>query len=151
MRYIVCDIDGVLARPNPERMKLVGALPGGGTDWDAFYATDFSKDEPIKDGLELFRVFRLGGYCVDFVTSRREVVRDRTELWLRGVLGTDYFTLSMRRNDDERPAHLVKYDLLCESMTWPHNTLLLVDDEVEVVSYLADMGYRTLLFKEGTV
>lgn len=148
MKYVVFDIDGVLARPNPERMALIGALPGGGTDWEAFYATDFSKDVAIDGGVMLFKGFYRNRHCVHFVTFRREVVRSQTELWLRSVLGTDYWTLSMRRDDDERPSHLVKYDLLCESMTWPHNTFLLVDDEVEVVRYLSEMGYPAVLFKE---
>ena len=148
MKYVVFDIDGVLARQSRERMKMIGALPDGGTDWPAFYSTDFTKDDVIDEGVALLMGFSRSGYCVHFVTSRREVVRDQTELWLRCVLGTDYFTLSMRRDNDERSAHLVKYDLLCESMTWPHDTLILVDDEIEVVRYLSDMGYPAILFKD---
>lgn len=155
MRYIVCDIDGVLARPNPERMKLVGALPGGGTDWPKFYATDFTRDEPIRSGNELLEALWSSVSLlleVIFVTSRRECVRKQTEeiLYRCGEWGCTN-RLLMRPGADERPAPQVKLDLLRGRGVTPENTLCVIDDEVDNVRAFAEAGFTTLLFREGAV
>lgn len=151
MKYVVFDIDGVLARPNPERMKLIGALPCGGTDWDAFYRTDFSKDEAIEAGVDLIESI---GPCfmVCFLTSRRIRVQKQTEAFLRGInqwRGKD--RLLMRGDWDERSADVVKLDLLRAAGLSPENVFCVVDDELENVNAFAAAGYTSLLFKEGKV
>lgn len=153
MKYVVFDIDGVLARPNPERMALIGALPGGGTDWEAFYATDFSKDVAIEAGNELLEAIWMsvnGPLEVCFLTSRRICVQKQTaDLLFRigewGCAGR----LLMREDGDDRPADVVKLDLLRAAGLSPANVFCVVDDELENANAFAAAGYTSLLFKEG--
>lgn len=158
MKYVVFDIDGVLARPNPERMRLIGAGPDGGTDWEAFYSTDFSKDEQIEAGASLVNAIEElseHGLCDTyenvFLTSRRRQVQDQTDDWLRRqVEFVRLGDLLMRPDGDNRKASEVKLDLLRSRGITPENTLFIVDDEAENVQAFALAGYTTLLFKEGS-
>lgn len=157
MKYVVFDIDGVIARPNPERMKLVGAIPGGCTDWEAFYSTDFSKDEVIKAGCVLVKAFEelsdygfSGDFKIVFLTSRRERIIGKTDEWLcKNVSFVERGCLLMRGDTDEREAHFVKLDLLREAGITPDNTLFVVDDDITNVSAFSEAGFTALLFKTG--
>ena len=112
-RIAVIDIDGTLCIVG-ERRKFIEQFP---QDWERFYADSFD-DLPIPAVCDLVRELAKT-YNIFFCTSRRESVRQKTQLWLKRHLGMtpqDY-TLIMRSNTDRRPDVLSKIDTFTQTTT----------------------------------
>lgn len=143
MKYIVFDIDGVLADCS-HRLKYI---QGEDKDYDKFYSKEeLWKDKPIKAGMNIldalhrFEVMRDNPRLTEFygevifITGRNESCRDTTYNWLYNNIlerGTVYHKLYMRPKNDYRPAHEVKKDLIEKHIGF-ENILFAFDDDVMV-------------------
>lgn len=136
----VIDIDGTLCVVG-ERRKYMEQFP---QDWEAFYADSFD-DQPIPAVCDLVR--RLADtYDIIFCTSRRESVREKTQMWLQRHLGMtpqDY-TLIMRQGIDRRPDVLSKVDTFTQETTEEEraNVAFVVEDSPAMAVMWRQFGYR---------
>lgn len=143
MKYIVFDIDGVLA----DCSHRLHYIQGEDKDYDKFYSKEeLWKDKPIKAGMNIldalhrFEVMRDNPRLTEFygevifITGRNESCRDTTYSWLYNNIlerGTVYHKLYMRPENDYRPAHEVKKDLIEKHIGF-ENILFAFDDDVMV-------------------
>lgn len=136
----VIDIDGTLCVVG-DRRKFIEQSP---PDWAAFYASSFD-DRPITAVCDLVRQMAL---CYDliFCTSRRESVRQRTQIWLERHLGMpprDY-TLIMRPDDDRRPDVQSKIERF-KLETTPEergSVAFVIEDSVSMAAAWRRAGYK---------
>lgn len=141
-RIMVVDIDGTLAEVGPRR-QLLEVHP---VDWDAFYRDSFD-DEPIPEICHM--VCELAkSYEVVFCTSRRESVRQATQLWLKRHLGMEpsAYTLIMRRNSDFRPEVVSKINTFHQETTPEErrSVAFVLEDNPAVANGWRLSGYRCL-------
>lgn len=103
----IVDIDGTVAKVPTRRLRILSNPP---VDWTAFYNDDFD-DEPLSAGINLVWAIR-DKMELFFCTSRRECVRQKTQLWIQKHLGLSpqEYTLIMRANDDLRPDYVQKIE-----------------------------------------
>lgn len=103
MRYIVFDIDGVLANCSERVEKYLIGKKKPDVDWDLFYK-DVSNDPPIEAGILVATAlsFYNSGCKLVFVTGRNESVREQTLDWLSYQLLIDKkdINLFMRPDGD---------------------------------------------------
>lgn len=141
-QIIVVDIDGTLALVGP-RQKLLERTP---VDWNTFYKDAFD-DEPIPEVCRMVRELAKS-YEVIFCTSRRETVREATQLWLKRYLGMEPFayTLIMRSNEDSRPENVSKIDTFNQKTTIDErmSVAFVLEDSPAVVNSWCQAGYRCL-------
>ena len=140
MKYIVFDIDGVLA----DCSHRLHYIQGDNKDYDKFYYYgEIEEDKLLNSGLMLYRAIdwniskdreRGFGYFnkiqIAFVTGRNESCRLATEDWLENHF-MGYFNLHMRPTNDYRPAHEVKEDLIKKHIGF-ENILFAFDDDDQV-------------------
>ena len=140
----VIDIDGTLCIVG-ERRKYLEQFP---QNWEAFYADSFD-DQPIPAVCDLVR--RLAAnYEIVFCTSRRESVRQKTQMWLERYLDMtpqDY-TLIMRRNNDRRPDVFSKIKTFNSETTEEERTRIafVVEDSPAMAVMWRQFGYRCFQF-----
>ena len=143
MKYIVFDIDGVLA----DCSHRLHYIQGENKDYDKFYSKEeLWKDKPIKAGMNIldalhrFEVMRDNPRLTEFygevifITGRNEICKDITYNWLYNNIlerGTVYNKLYMRPKNDYRPAHEVKKDLIEKHIGF-ENILFAFDDDNKV-------------------
>ena len=143
MKYIVFDIDGVLADCS-HRLKYI---QGKDKDYDKFYSKEeLWKDKPIKagrnilDALHSFEVMRDNPRSTEFygevifITGRNEICKDTTYNWLYNNIlerGTVYHKLYMRPENDYRPSHEVKKSLIEKHIGF-ENILFAFDDDDKI-------------------
>ena len=135
---IVFDIDGTLADVT-QRLHHINANQ---KDWSSFFAA-IPMDEPIQPLIDLARgLLKVREKPVLFVTGRPELTRDDTERWFKkNGLNTDFKNhLFMRKNDDRRPDHVVKRDLLNEMRNAGFEPTLIFDDRQSVVDMWREEG-----------
>lgn len=143
MRQImVVDIDGTLAQVGPRR-RLLETTP---VDWDTFYRDAFD-DEPIPEICRMVRELAKS-YEVVFCTSRRETVRQATQLWLRRHLEMEPadYTLIMRNDTDARPEVVSKIDTFNQETTIDERRAVafVLEDNPSVANGWRLAGYRCL-------
>jgi hypothetical protein len=132
----VFDIDGVLADVR-HRLHHVEGRP---KDWDAFFAAA-ADDPPLAEGVALAQ--ESAKDCdVVYVTGRPERCRADTLDWFRRH-GLPDGRLSMRRDDDRRPARLAKPQLL-RSLARDRVVAVVVDDDAQVCAAYRKAGWRVL-------
>jgi len=89
-----------------------------------------------------------------FLTSRSDSARAQTSEWLFGPGGDSSLKylarLIMRRNDDERPAHIIKPEYLKAAGYSPDRVAFVIDDEAKNVKALQAAGYLALHYQRGT-
>ena len=124
---VVLDLDGVLADTRA-RMRHVRVRP---RDWDAFFAE--AADDPVHpEGLALAAEAATRGAPVVYLSGRPERTRAATLAWLEQV-GAPRGPLLLRREDDRRPARVVKVAAL-RALAARGPVALLVDDDPDVVA-----------------
>lgn len=139
---MVVDIDGTLAQVGPRR-RLLETTP---VDWDTFYRDAFD-DEPIPEICRMVRELAKS-YEVVFCTSRRETVRQATQLWLRRHLEMEPadYTLIMRNDADARPEVVSKIDTFNQETTIDERRAVafVLEDNPSVANGWRLAGYRCL-------
>ena len=136
-KYIIVDIDGTLAVPNPERMKHAHV------DWEAFYADSFD-DEPIKEMVDLVKHLHRK-YEVVYCTARSERARVKTLNWFdKHELTYENRNILMRPNFDERSSVEIKLDLLKWRGIKVNQIALMFDDHNAIVRVFRSLGVVVL-------
>lgn len=140
MKYIVFDIDGVLADCS-HRLKYI---QGKDKDYDKFYSDEeIMKDRLILDITDI--IIALGNFDdytgvdeedqsrIIFVSGRNRKCLNSTTGWLERNLNVfiDKDNLFLRPENDYRPAHEVKKDLIEKHIGFK-NILFAFDDDDKV-------------------
>lgn len=137
----VVDIDGTIAKVG-KRADLLHKNP---IDWEQFYADSFD-DDPIEDVCDFVRMLRPA--CeIFFCTSRSEMVRHKTQNWLKKHLGMEPkdYTLIMRPCNDDRPDYISKIDCFESETTQEERERVkfVIEDSMCVAWSWREAGYRT--------
>lgn len=140
----IIDIDGTICEVGPRKRFLAQNPP----DWEAFYADEFD-DRPIDRVCDFVR-FLATKYDVFFCTSRRESVRQKTQLWIKRHLGMEPkdYDLIMRANSDIRPDTVSKIRTFRESTTEEEQgrvQLVLEDSPAVAAMWQAKFGYLCMV------
>lgn len=137
----IIDIDGTIAKVG-NRGQYLEQCP---IDWSAFYKDSFD-DEPIRNVCYFVKL--LQKECdIFFCTSRREVVRDKTQQWLKNHLGmepSDY-ELIMRQAGDDRPDYISKIDNFIIHTTQEERSRVkfVLEDSMTVAWHWRQQGFTT--------
>ena len=150
MKYIIFDIDGVLADCS-HRLKYI---KGEKKDYDKFYSADeIWKDEILPEGHWIFDFAyewvqqRSAHFQIVFLTARNESRKIATKAWFMesfSQLITEKIhgmssKIFMRSKNDYRPAHQVKEDLIKKHIGF-ENILFAFDDDDKVNEMYAKHG-----------
>ena len=132
----VIDLDGVIADVRHRLHHIDGAKK----NWPAFFA-EVGSDDVLPEGRAV--VDRLAGdHEILYLTGRPERTRPATEDWLtRHELPRG--RVIMRRDDDRRPARMVKPALL-RSLSRGRQIAVVVDDDPAVCDALRAQGWPVL-------
>jgi predicted kinase len=139
-RVVIFDIDGTLANCSHRIHHVKGPGP---KDWDAFFAK-MGDDVPVPDVVDVYHALGDAGYSRVICTGRPEKYRRLTETWLRDAWVCDYEALYMRPNDDTRPDHVVKREILSLIRKDGYEPWLVIDDRQSVVDMWRDEGLTCL-------
>lgn len=141
MKYIIFDIDGVLADCS-HRLKYI---KGEKKDYEKFYSYDeVIEDKVIEGGKEILESLELALDSMEyvdiaFITARNEKSWGATEVWLTSNFGGAYHEMYMRPSNDWRPAHEVKEDLIKKYIGF-ENILFAFDDDDKINEMYAKHG-----------
>lgn len=142
MKYIVFDIDGVLA----DCSHRLHYIQGEDKDYDKFYSDEeIMKDKPIETSRKildmLYELYVMEDFYrptefygkVIFITGRNEICEEATHNWIlrNADMFEGSFKLYMRPKNDYRPAHEVKKDLIEKHIGF-ENILFAFDDDDQV-------------------
>ncbi|MET9494710.1 haloacid dehalogenase-like hydrolase [Streptomyces sp. NPDC006552] len=132
----VFDLDGTLA-DTAHRQRFLERAP---RDWDGFFAAA-PHDPPLARGVELAR--ESARECeVVYLTGRPERCRADTEAWL-AAQGLPPGALTMRRDDDRRPARRTKLERL-RRLARGRTVRMLVDDDELVCDDAERAGFTVV-------
>lgn len=142
MKYIVFDIDGVLADCS-HRLKYI---KGEKKDYDKFYSDEeVSKDDPIYNGVSIFQPLQITlsemtDVGIVVLTGRSKACAKPTCEWLdKYVNFYQDDQIFMRPSNDWRPAHEVKEDLIKKYIGF-ENILFAFDDDDKINEMYAKHG-----------
>lgn len=135
MKYIVFDIDGVLA----DCSHRLHYIQGYNKDYEKFYSDEeVLKDTPIPNlGNLLFEIrnanYKGSNIDIKFITARNIKCITATAEWLERRFGImiEEGDILMRPTNDYRPAHEVKEDLIKKHLGF-ENILFAFDDDDQV-------------------
>ena len=133
MKYIVFDIDGVLA----DCSHRLHYIQGEDKDYNKFYSDEeIMKDKPILNlDKILFNIQCADGSSIDikFITARNIKSITATAEWLEKYFSimVEEGDILMRPKNDYRPAHEVKKDLIEKHIGF-ENILFAFDDDDQV-------------------
>jgi predicted kinase len=136
---ILCDLDGTLCEIG-HRLHFV---QDGARDWDAFFDAIPFDDlcDPIAEILTGF--FEQGEHKILLVSGRPEKCRQMTIAWLEKH-DVPYDELYMRPDNDSRPDHVVKAQILDGLMRDGYEPFLVIDDRQSVVDMWREKGLTCL-------
>lgn len=136
----IVDIDGTLCVVGERRKYMEQSEP----DWEAFYRDDFN-DLPIRTVCDFVRQMSRY-YEIFFCTSRRESVRQKTQLWLQHnlLMSPKDYTLIMRPNSDNRPDVVSKIECFTQETTEYERThvAFVLEDSLTMAHRWRQLGYR---------
>lgn len=142
MKYIVFDIDGVLANCS-HRLKYI---QGKDKDYDKFYSDEeIMKDKIIEAGRKivdmLYNLYTMEDFYrptefygkIILLTGRSDICEETTRIWVSKNIFEDLslYSIIMRPKNDWRPAHQVKEDLIKKHIGF-ENILFAFDDDDKV-------------------
>lgn len=145
MKAAIFDMDGTLSDPSHRLHHLDGEK-----DWKAFH-DGMIDDAPNEGVVELARILKraategLGIDAVLVVTARHDdpAYERMTREWLE-LHDVPCDRLYMRRNDDTRPDHVIKQEILQRILDDGYEPILVVDDREKVVRMWRSMGITAL-------
>ena len=139
-RIIICDLDGTLCNCN-HRLPLSDQK-----NWDAFNK-ECSNDKINDDIANILSNLRSSETKIYLVTGRDKKFEKETTEWLR-LNDVVYDKLFMRHQNDHRPDHVIKKEILDyeinRSKVW-----FVLDDRKSVVDMWRKSGMRCLQVQEG--
>ena len=117
-------------------------------DWDKFFSL-VGDDEPIKEMVDLFKIFQVRGDMYTVVaTGRSSVCTDDTMGWL-DKQGVHPDKVLFRREGDHRPDFKVKFDMLTTLMSEGLKPNIVFDDRQQVVDMWRKEGIRVCQVAPG--
>jgi len=140
---VIFDADGTLCDVG-HRLHFLASDP---KDWQSFH-DGIANDTPIEPVTWIAKLIndsknRVDGvgqrHAVLIVTARHETYRAMTEKWFADH-GVTYDRLYMRADNDRRPDHDVKADILQQIVADGYDPFLVFDDRPEVVAMWRDWG-----------
>ena len=135
---VIVDIDGTISKIG-KRDKYLIKEP---KDWDSFYKDDFD-DEPIKEMIELVELLSKK-YSIIFCTSRKEIIRDKTQLWIIKNFsfksGLWDSPILMRKISDNTSDPISKINALKEAKINLNNIAFVLEDRTCNVEMFRSLG-----------
>lgn len=160
MRYLLFDVDGVLADCT-HRLHFANEK-----DYEKFYGDkQMSDDTPIDGGWELLRILTTTddyveeGYKFIVVTGRPQYKEKLTRMWLEYQNTQGFYFpmidgMYMRREGDYRPSSVVKRELvqkfLVENSPKETDTIIFIDDDPTNVEAVASLSDKIIALTYGT-
>lgn len=143
-RIVLVDIDGTISKISEERLHCIKNV-----DWDTFYGMSFD-DEPIIEMVDLIQKLS-EVYDIIFCTGRSEVVRGKTQMWLKKHFTSHvpYCELLMRKVDDHRADTIIKPELLEEANIKLSDIEFILEDRTRLVDMWRSKGIRCLQVAPG--
>lgn len=129
----VVDIDGVLANVE-HRLHHLDRRP---KDWARFFAA-MGDDQPYAEGIELVTLLA-HEHEVQYLSGRPERTRAVTQAWL-AAHGAPRGTVTLRPDDDRRPARMFKVGVL-RRLAEHRDVAMLVDDDPAVCTAARAAGF----------
>lgn len=141
MKYIIFDIDGVLA----DCSHRLHYLEGDKKDYEAFYKA-CADDKPIKETGDLFKLISHCGLYENsdvnlvLLTGRSECTREQTYAWIENHFGITktWYILIMRKDNDHREDWVYKQEKAKEFGF--ENILFVFEDRKRVVDMWRENG-----------
>jgi len=138
---IICDIDGTLA----DISHRVGYVTGTHRDYDKFYDPALMiHDGVFEDIVNVINILSDVGETIVMCSGRPEKCRDVTEEWLETAGIYDHVRLYMRPDNDTRPDHVIKLELLHQMRADGFKPWLAIDDRPSIVKMWRDNGITCL-------
>lgn len=138
MNTVLFDLDGTLC----DLTHRLHHIKNGADNWDAFFDA-CHLDTPILPVIALAKLIWGAGYRLVIVSGRSDVVRGKTEFWLRDH-GVRYNSLIMRKDGDFRADDVVKSEILDTLLAGGAEILFAVDDRQRVVDMWRKRGVTCL-------
>jgi hypothetical protein len=135
--YAAVDLDGVVADVR-HRLPYLERSP---KDWNRFFAAA-PQDEVLPEGRAVVDQLLESGHDIVWITGRPERCRRDTVAWL-SAHGLPAGTLHMRRDDDRRPARMMKVSVL-RRLAAQRTVAVVVDDDAAVVRAVRAAGFAVL-------
>ena len=137
---IICDLDGTLCNCD-HRLQYAEKK-----EWYTFNA--LCVDDTInEDVANIIRNLKSDDTKIYIVTGRDEIFRDQTIDWLQ-LNDVSYDELFMRPENDHRPDHVIKQEILNEKID-ESKVWFVLDDRKSVVDMWRSNGLRCLQVQEG--
>lgn len=138
MRAIICDLDGTLT----DTSHRLHHVQGPKKDWDAFF--DGIPDDPIVGPVaDIVDMYAADGAAILLCSGRPEKCREKTQEWLNKN-DVEYTQLYMRPDDDRRPDHIVKAQILDGILADGYEPIFVLDDRSSVVKMWRERGLTCL-------
>lgn len=138
MRAIICDLDGTLT----DTSHRLHHVKGPKKDWDAFF--DGIPDDPIVGPVaDIVDMYAADGVAILLCSGRPEKCREKTQEWLNKN-DVEYTQLYMRPDDDWRPDHIVKSQILDGILADGYEPIFVLDDRSSVVKMWRERGLTCL-------
>jgi len=145
MRAVIFDVDGTLADPS----HRLHHLDGIDKDWKSFHRE--AENDPVIEGIaEMARILYrtctegLGIDAVLIVTARHDdpAIKATLIAWLE-MAEIPYHRIYMRADEDTRPDHVIKAEILERILEDGYEPIGVFDDRPEVVRMWRDHGIPT--------
>lgn len=130
---IITDIDGNIAERKLKKKTRSYYEP---------LSEEYLEDLPRKDLIKVINQLVYSGLTNIILTGRYERYRRVTEQWLKEN-NVDYHLLLMRPDNDSRPDHMIKYEML-KSLGDKYSIILVTDDRPKVTQMYNEVGLTTL-------
>lgn len=135
MKYVIFDIDGVLANSSHRLHHIQKPTP----DWASFFEDSYL-DPPIAHNIALYRHLQ-DHYPMHLITGRAESTRQMTAKWLEKH-GLQWDTLHMRPTGDYTQDFIFKQRVV-DTCFSPEDTLFVIDDNPGICAMYRRLGYNT--------
>ena len=146
MKWVVFDIDGVLADPTHRLPYIMRPEP----DWDTFFSL-VAQDTPRMREIEILRVLS-NHVGIALLTGRSDQCMQPTVDWLRAHK-VPWASIWMREKGDHRPDYIIKPELLrkfqASQEIGDDDILAIFEDRSGVVQSWRNMGFLAFQNAEG--
>ena len=148
MKFIICDIDGTIAKLSQARLECLEKKP---IDWDTFNSLCFD-DEPYEHVVDMIKnLSDSGEYELIFCTGRSEEARYDTQEWLDKHELRGHLIMRPKKNHGKdtsvKPQELLKY-LRTRHLDFSDISFIL-EDRNNVVAKWRDLGIPCFQVQEG--
>lgn len=146
MKWVVFDIDGVLADPTHRLCHIKKSEP----DWRMFFGL-VSQDTPRLKEIEILKLFSQYANIV-LLTGRSDECMEATNQWLRAHK-IPWAAFYMRTKGDHRPDYVIKPELLrrfqADQGCSDEDIMAIFEDRTGVVQVWREMGFTCFQNAEG--